>query len=170
MFTMLPANSRWLRCKRYRRSGRDTEAGFSLAEAVMSLSITAITLAVGTSIWWSGWRNLAFVTEQMQSLDDGWLLYHALNQDLTGSQRVQADGSALSVTLNDGEEARYRLSPDSHLVLRTLNGYGEVVLSTGVDSLHWQTGKTGLQVDVAYAGEGGAHELQFTLSAQANAL
>ena len=120
-------------------------------------------------MWISTWRGIEHGTASMQVLDDEWILYHALTQDLTSAQNVRTAGDTLTVVLSDGETSTFRLSPASHLVLRTLNGLGEVVVSTGVSSLQWSLVQNNLQVTVMYDGERGTHEVQFSLTPQATA-
>ena len=120
-------------------------------------------------MWVSTWRGIEHGTVAMQVLDDEWVLYHALTQDLTSAQNVRTAGDTLTVVLSDGEVSTFRLSPASHLVLRTLNGLGEVVVSTGVSSLQWSLVQNDLQVAVMYDEERGTHEVQFSLTPQATA-
>ena len=137
---------------------------------LIALNVTSIIVAAGVSLWLSSWLCFLQTTDQMQSLDDGWLFYHAVLQDVTCARSLMTNGSTLTVVMSSGGLASYRLSPASHLLLRTLNGYGEIVVSTGVDDLHFQTSSNGVVADVKYVGERNDDEEYFSWSTQADAL
>ncbi len=103
----------------------------------------------------------------MQNLDDEWVLYHALMQDLTLATQTYANGSLLTVVLSDGEVARYGLSPTSHLILRTLNGKGEVTVSADVNDLNWQVVNHLLHVTIDYNDKREPYEASFALTPNA---
>ena len=159
----------WCRFKRCKRFEDRRDNGFTLIEMVIALSITGFLLLLGFSMWLSAWRTMEHETSLMQSLDDEWGLYLALTRDLSGAMSVQTDGTSLTVVLNDGEVSAYRLSPTSHLMLRTLNGMGEVVVSSAVTNVTWQVSQNDLFTTVWYEGDKNAYEAQFTLSPYATA-
>ncbi len=142
----------------------ERDKGFTLIEMMISLTLTGLILTLGISLWMFGWKAMDQETFIMQSLDDEWVLYHALTQDLTCSTRVNTDGSFLTVNLSDGEVATYGFSPISHLILRTLNGNGEVVVSTNVDRVSWQVVNNELHATIDYDNEGKSYEAELSLT------
>lgn len=135
----------------------------------MALGISGFILIGGANLWIISWQLFGRSTHLMQALDDEWILYTALKRDVLSSQSVRVSGSVLTVAMTDGQVAKYWLSSASNLLLRTLNGYGEVVVSTKVKS--WQPQIDVLKnvvVEVNYDQNGEVYDKAFTLSTKSS--
>lgn len=135
----------------------------------MALGISGYILIGGANLWLISWQLFGRSTHLMQALDDEWILYTALKRDVLSSQSVRVSGSVLTVAMTDGQVAKYWLSSASNLLLRTLNGYGEVVVSTKVKS--WQPQIDVLKnvvVEVNYDQNGEVYDKAFTLSTKSS--
>ena len=114
-------------------SARD--GGFTLLEAVVALSLSALVLAAAVMALAGTERMYAAAAARSRQLQGEWVLYRALSDDLHEARSYRFVGSTLWVEREDGVADVFRLSAGSGFIVLETGGYGSTVLAADVTSL-----------------------------------
>ena len=141
------------------------EGGFSLLETIMSLWITGVVMIVAVGSLVAMERAFFQLTTAVAGIDDSWVLYHAMASDIRSAVSYSYANDEISIGLQDGSTAAYRLSPWSHLIERSRNGYGSVPVESHVSGLSYAVAPgTGVRVTVRQGGSGLVTDLFFVFA------
>lgn len=139
------------------------DAGFSLLETVLALFFTTLVALTGITVLAQARRVLADGLLQTQRMQGGWVLQQRLADDMHAAVYYTFRGDFLSVTDSRGNRSAYTVSKDG-LLYRSVNGYGTVVLATGVATVAYaQLPAGGIWVRVSYGGGASAFEQDFVV-------
>lgn len=128
--------------------------GFTVMEALISLSISSLLVVACLSILMVTWRGLMNAIVYDTASADEWTYYRALSDELSNATGYVYQGEDLRITMSDGSSVEYRRGaiPDSYE--RAVNGYGAEVVSTGLPVIRY-TALPGVGVVAeVYAGQG----------------
>lgn len=129
------------------------EGGFSLLETLMALWITGVVMIVAVGSLVAMERAFFQLTRAVAGIDDSWVLYHAMASDIRSAVSYSFANDEISIALQDGSTATYRLSPRSNLIERSRNGYGAVPVASHVSGLSYAVAPgTGVRVTVRQGG------------------
>ncbi|PWI58808.1 PulJ/GspJ family protein [Sulfoacidibacillus thermotolerans] len=140
------------------------DEGFTLMETLISLAIASLffTLAIASYLMF------LHVSEQIQEktfqLDDSWVYYHALEDDLHSANSYFYQAQTIEIKQGTQMYLIYRLSP-LHLIYRSVNDYGAAVVSTDVSAVQYHVEpRIGVDVDVYYGQGNSIYDSKFAFS------
>ncbi len=139
------------------------DSGFSLVEVVFSVALTSLVLLSGIGAWVFAQKLYVHALDQSSVMQDAWVFYHALVDDISHARSYSFQGSTLNITEDDGSTSTYTESSMTGNVWRSLNGAGTAIVSAGVSSLTYEVLPTnGLRVSVTYLVGGVRDEVVFS--------
>lgn len=123
--------------------------GFGLLETIFSVAITSLILTSSLAVYISCLHFSDQMTTKSFELDDSWVVYHAMANDMHCASSYSYDNSIISIS-EQGQVMDYQLSP-SQMIYRSVNGNGTAIVSTNVENVNYQVlPKTGVVVNVYY--------------------
>lgn len=139
------------------------DAGFSLVETVLALSFTTLVAATGITALAQARRAVIDGLIQTERIQGAWVLQQRLADDMHAAESYSYNGSYLSIRDSQGNVYGYRVS-NNGLLYRSVNGYGTVVLATGVAAIVYaQLPAGGILAQVSYGKGGNAVEQKFII-------